>query len=182
MSTLSRRDGTSSQSALEDFFLVQLKDIYWAEKKLVKILPKMEQAATSMELKDLFTEHLNQTKNHVLRLESIFKMVGEEPDAIKCAAMVGIVNEGEDIIDETQKGSAQRDVGLIFAGQKAEHYEIATYGGLAELAETLGYVNAVELFKQTLFEEKNADRLLTEIAKKNVNDLAAKEPAHVSSW
>jgi|SRR5882724_959153 len=167
-----------SQSKLHDFFINQLKDIYWAEKKLLKTLPKMEEAATSQKLKQAFNDHLDQTKMHVARLENVFGIVGEEVNALKCPAMAGIVDEGEDIIDETQRGSAQRDVGLIFAGQKVEHYEIATYGGLAQLAETLKYDNAVQLLRQTLSEEKQADALLTEIAKNNTNELASREPGN----
>ncbi|HZX58870.1 MAG TPA: DUF892 family protein, partial [Mucilaginibacter sp.] len=118
----------TTDSKLREFFVDQLEDLLWAEKKLVKTLPKMQEAATSSELKDAFGNHLTQTQNHVSRLKQIFGIVGEEADATKCPAMAGIVDEGEDIIDDTEEGTAQRDVGLIFAGQKAEHYEIATYG------------------------------------------------------
>src|SRR5439155_15792938 len=103
-------------------------------------------------------------------------MIGEEVNSTKCHAMAGIVDEGSDIIDETDEGSAQRDVGLIFAGQKAEHYEIATYGGLIQLAKTLGYNDAANLMVQTLNEEKEADKLLTEIAENNINYEASREP------
>ncbi|WP_423147835.1 ferritin-like domain-containing protein [Rubrolithibacter danxiaensis] len=166
----------ANDSKLKEFFIDQLQDIYWAEKKLVKTLPKMQEAATTQQLKDAFSNHLEQTKTHVSRLESVFNIVGEEADTQKCPAMAGIVDEGEDIIDETEEGTAQRDVGLIFAGQKAEHYEIATYGGLATLAKTLGFADAVEILVQTLNEEKEADELLTRIAKDNINYQASKEP------
>src|SRR3569832_1707314 len=129
----------------------------------------MLEAATSTELKDAFGNHLADTQIHESRLEQIFGIIGEEVDTTKCAAMAGIVDEGEDIIDETEEGSAQRDVGLIFAGQKAEHYEIATYGGLIQLAKTLGYNDAANLMHHTLTEEKKADELLTQIAEKHVN-------------
>src|SRR5690348_9233114 len=158
-----------SNSKLKEFFNDQLADIYWAEKKLVKTLPKLEEAATSQQLKNAFSSHLKQTEQHVSRLENVFEIIGEDAVAKKCIAMSGIVDEGEEIIDETDTGTAQRDVGLIFAGQKAEHYEIATYGGLIQLAKTLGYDEAANLMKQTLAEEKEADVLLTEIAEKNVN-------------
>ncbi len=171
-STIGKKD-----SKLQDFFINQLKDIYWAEKKLVKTLPKLEEASTTQKLKQAFGDHLEQTKTHVSRLESVFSMVGEEAEALKCPAMAGIVDEGEDIIDETDTGTAQRDVGLIFAGQKAEHYEIATYGGLVQLAETLGYNDAAQLLEQTLNEEKQADALLTDIAKNDVNRRASMEPS-----
>jgi ferritin-like metal-binding protein YciE len=166
----------TTDSKLKEFFTDQLEDLLWAEKKLVKTLPKMQEAATSAELKDAFGNHLTQTQNHVTRLEQVFGMIGEEVDTTKCAAMAGIVDEGEDIIDDTEEGTAQRDVGLIFAGQKAEHYEIATYGGMVTLAKTLGYNDAAELLNQTLEEEKEADSLLTQIAENNINYQASTEP------
>jgi len=149
----------STDSKLREFFVEQLKDIYWAEQKLVKTLPKLEDAATTPQLKEAFVNHLHQTEEHVSRLEQIF----------------GMVNEGEHIIDETEEGTSQRDVGLIFAGQKAEHYEIATYGGLISLAKTLGLDGAVNMLHLTLAEEKAADQLLTQIAENNVNYLASLE-------
>lgn len=164
-------------SKLKEFFTEQLEDLYWAEKKLVKTLPKMEDAATSDELKEAFRNHLSETQNHVSRLEQVFGIIGEDVDATKCPAMAGIVDEGEDIIDETEDGTAQRDVGLIFAGQKAEHYEIATYGGMVTLAKTLGFEEAADILYQTLSEEKAADALLTKIAEKNVNAMASHEEA-----
>ena len=165
-----------TDSKLKEFFTDQLEDLLWAEKKLVKTLPKMQEAATSAELKEAFSNHLTETKNHVSRLEQVFGIIGEEVDTAKCPAMAGIVDEGEDIIDETEEGTAQRDVGLIFAGQKAEHYEIATYGGMVTLAKTLGYNDAAELLNQTLDEEKAADSMLTQIAENNVNYRAGEEP------
>jgi ferritin-like metal-binding protein YciE len=153
-----------------------LEDLLWAEKKLVKTLPKMQDAATSPELKNAFGNHLSQTQNHVSRLEQVFGIIGEDVDTTKCPAMAGIVDEGEDIIDDTEEGTAQRDVGLIFAGQKAEHYEIATYGGMVTLAKTLGYNDAADILGQTLAEEKEADALLTQIAENNVNYQASTEP------
>jgi ferritin-like metal-binding protein YciE len=158
-----------ADNKLHQFFLDQLQDIYWAEKKLVKTLPKLEEAATARELKKAFADHLMQTKTHVTRLENVFDMLGENAKARKCAAMSGIVEEGEEIMDETEEGSAQRDVGLIFAAQKAEHYEIATYGGLTQLAKTMGHTEAAEILGQTLAEEKQADQLLTQIAEKSSN-------------
>jgi ferritin-like metal-binding protein YciE len=163
-------------SKLQEFFLDQLQDIYWAEKKLVKTLPKMEEAAVSDRLKEAFRNHLMQTENHVSRLEDVFSLIGEDAKSKKCHAMSGIAEEGEDIIDETEDGTATRDAGLIFAGQKAEHYEIATYGGLAQLARTLGHMQAAQLLEDTLKEEKEADALLTEIAESSVNAQASAEP------
>lgn len=154
---------------LKEFFVHQLKDIYWAEKKLAKTLPKLQEAATTPELKNAFGNHRQQNETHMNRLEQVFGMVNEKVDSSKCPAMAGIVDEGEEIIDETERGTAQRDTGLIFAGQKAEHYKIATYGGLVSLAKTMGYNNAADVLRQTLNEEKEADAQLTRIAENNIN-------------
>lgn len=167
---------TATHSKLQEFFRKQLEDIYWAEKKLVKVLPKLQEAATTEKLKGAFRDHLSQTRNHVTRLENVFEIIGQEAKATKCPAMAGITEEGEEIIDETESGTAQRDAALIFAGQKAEHYEIATYGGLVTLAKTLGYNDAAEVLGQTLAEEKEADALLTQIAEHDINYKAAREP------
>src|SRR5438105_6219880 len=175
MPEASTRSSATQNTKLNEFFLAQLQDLYWAEKKLVKTLPKLADAATSFKLKQAFNDHLEQTITHVSRLENVFDLIGEEPKALKCHAMAGIVDEGEDIIDETDTGTAQRDVGLIFAAQKAEHYEIATYGGLAQLARTMGHKDAAELLEQTLSEEKMADELLTKIAKEDANVKASTE-------
>lgn len=162
-------------SKLQKFFIDQLKDIYYAEQKLVKTLPKLEEASNSNQLKVAFHSHLEETKNHVSRLEKIFDLVGETAETRKCRAIVGIIDEGEDIIGETEENTAQRDVGLIFAGQKAEHYEIATYGGLVQVARTLGYADVAELLGVTLAEEKNANDTLTRIAVDGMNIQASQE-------
>ncbi len=165
----------NANSKLQEFFIDQLRDLYWAEQKLVKTLPKLSEAATTGDLKTAFSNHLIETESHVSRLEAIFSMIGEQAEAIKCPAMAGIVDEGEEIIDETDDGSYQRDVGLIFAGQKTEHYEIASYGGMVKLAETLGYQNVTALLRQTLEEEKKANNLLSSIAEGGVNERALAE-------
>jgi len=175
MATTTSQTGNARNSKLQEFFKDQLQDIYWAEQKLVKTLPKLEDAASSSELKQAFNSHLQETKNHVSRLEKVFELIGEQAEAKKCHAIAGIADEGEEIIDETEENTAQRDVGLIFAGQKAEHYEIATYGGLVQLAKTLGYPDAAELLSVTLSEEKNADIKLTQIAEGGVNVQAKEE-------
>lgn len=162
-------------SRLENFFTNEIKDIYWAEKHLVKTLPKMQKAAHSDELKTAFGEHLEVTKEHVSRLEKVFELLGEKAQAKKCEAMEGITKEGESIIEDTEAGTATRDVGLIFAAQKVEHYEIATYGGLHQLATTLGKNDIATILAQTLAEEKDADSSLTDIAEKNINYQAAEE-------
>ncbi len=165
----------SGDSMLQDFFADELKDIYWAEKHLVKTLPKMKRAATSPELQQAFADHLQTTMTHVSRLEQVFELLGKKPQAKKCDAMAGITEEGAGIIEETEKGTATRDVGLILAGQKVEHYEIATYGGLAQLARTLGHDDVAEILETTLAEEKEADDLLTDIAENKVNYSASQE-------
>lgn len=175
--TASTGSAAVANSKLLEFFMQQLQDLYWAERKLVKTLPKLADAATSYQLKQAFNDHLQQTITHVTRLENVFEILGEEPRALKCAAMAGIVDEGEDIIDETDKGTAQRDVGLIFAAQKAEHYEIATYGGLVTLARTMGQDQIAGLLEQTLSEEKMTDSLLTKIAEEDANVKASSERA-----
>jgi ferritin-like metal-binding protein YciE len=164
-----------SKSMLQEFLTDELKDIYWAEKHLTKALPKMAKAASSEELRQAFENHLTQTEEHVSRLEQIFEILGMKPQAKKCDAMEGLVEEGKSIIEDTEDGTATRDVGLILAAQKVEHYEIATYGGLAQLAKTLGLTDIKDILGQTLTEEKETDELLTEIAETNINTDAAGE-------
>lgn len=160
---------------LQEFFADQLQEMYWTEQKLVKVLPKLEEAAHSNDLKLAFNSHLQETRNHVSRLEKVFDMIHIPAQGKKCPAIAGIADQGEEIIDETEDNTAQRDVGLIFAGQKAEHYEIATYGGLVQLARTLGYPDAAEVLSVTLAEEKKADSLLTRIAESGINVQAKEE-------
>ena len=162
-------------SLLEELFHDELKDIYWAEKHLTKVLPKMEKAATSKQLKTSFSSHLEETRGQIVRLEKAFELLGKIAQAKKCEAMAGITKEGEGIIEDTEKGTLTRDVGLIMAAQKVEHYEIATYGSLAQLAKTLGKNDIAELMVATLNEEKAADEMLTQIAENNINVEAAAE-------
>ena len=164
-----------AESALKELFLDEVKDIYWAEQHLAKALPKMIKGATSEDLKQTITAHLEETKNHVTRLESAFASLGEKPKAVKCLAMEGLLKEADELLSETDKGTEVRDVAIISAAQKVEHYEIASYGTLRTLAGTLGYTEAQELFDQTLAEEKNADSLLTQVAENYVNEAAAAE-------
>jgi ferritin-like metal-binding protein YciE len=175
--SVSKKHSKSSdpKSALLSFFVDEVKDIYWAEKHLVKALPKMKKAATSPELQDAFDTHLQQTQEHVARLEEVFNLLGEKPQAKKCDAMEGLIQEGEGVIEDTEDGSATRDVGLIVSAQKVEHYEIATYGGLAQLAKTLGRDDIKEILGATLSEEKETDELLTGIAENNINYEASEE-------
>lgn len=170
-----RASSKENASELEEFFIDSLKDIYWAEKHLTKALAKMQKAATSEELASAFADHLTVTQEHVARVEKVFELLDKKPQAKKCEAMEGLIKEGEDIISETEKGSSTRDVGLILAAQKVEHYEIATYGGLAQLAKTMGRDDIKQILGQTLDEEKQADELLTSLAEADINEAAEQE-------
>ncbi len=171
----SENGAEQENSQLEKLFIDSLKDIYWAEKQLTKTLPKMKKAATTDELKSAIEEHLAQTEGHVKRLEQVFDMCGKKVQAKKCDAMEGLIKEGDSIVEETQSGSMTRDAGIIMAAQKVEHYEIATYGSLVQIAKTLGMNDAAEVLHQTLDEEKQADEKLTEVAEWHVNQAAEKE-------
>ena len=175
-STPTRQKKASERSnQLHQFFLDTLRDLYWAEKHLTKALPKMQKAATSEELKSAIEEHTAQTEEHVNRLESVFKMMGYAAQAKKCEAMEGLIKESQSIIEETEDGSFTRDVGVIAAAQKVEHYEIASYGTLVQLAMTLGLADVAEILSQTLEEEKETDAGLTELAENNINQQAEEE-------
>lgn len=159
----------SGNSQLEKFFTDSLKDLYWAEKHLIKALPKMQKAATTEELKSAFGEHLTQTEEHVSRLEKVFEILGKKPQAKKCDAMEGLIKEGDSIVEETEAGSMTRDAAIIMAAQKVEHYEIASYGGMVQLAKTMGMDEAADILAMTLEEEKETDQGLSEIAENSIN-------------
>jgi ferritin-like metal-binding protein YciE len=162
-------------SLLEEFFVEELKDIYWAEKHLHKNLPKLQNAASSPQLKKAFEDHTRVTADQISRLEEVFRFLDQKAEAKKCEAMEGLVNEAQSIIEDTEKNTATRDVALIMAAQKVEHYEIATYGGLAQLANTLGLEKIANLLGETLDEEKETDELLTDIAENDINYQASNE-------
>lgn len=164
-----------AESALKELFVDELKDILWAEKHLVSALPKMIKGATSEDLKTTISNHLEETKNHVSRLESVFESIGEKAAPKKCLAMEGLLNEAAELLSDTDKSTEVRDVAIISAAQKVEHYEIASYGTLRTLAGTLGYGEAQGFLDETLAEEKNADSLLTQAAENYVNEAAAAE-------
>lgn len=166
-----------NNSMLQELFLEELRDIYSAEKQLVKALPKMEKAASSEELANAFSEHLSVTQEQVSRLEQVFELLEEKPRAKKCEAMEGLIKEAESAMEDTEEGTSTRDVALIIAAQKVEHYEIAAYGGLATLAKTMGINQVKELLGQTLEEEKETDELLTQLAENNINAAASQEEA-----
>ncbi len=153
---------------LRDLFVDGLKDIYWAEKALTKAIPKMAEKASSNELEQALNKHLEVTKEHVIRLERVFSVTGEKAEAKKCEAMEGLIKEAESIMEHTAEGMV-RDAGIISAGQKIEHYEIATYGTLCSFANSLRENEAAALLHETLNEEKQADEKLSEIAKSFVN-------------
>lgn len=166
----------SEETMLKELFIDELKDIYWAEKHLTKALPKMKKAATSQELASAFEDHLAVTQNHVERVEKVFELLEMTARAKKCEAMDGLVKEAQEVIEELPKGSAVIDAGLIIASQKVEHYEIAAYGSLVQLAKTMGENEIANLLQQTLEEEKQADQLLTELAVSGINITAENEP------
>jgi ferritin-like metal-binding protein YciE len=149
--------------ALRDLYIDELRDIYSAETQLVKALPKMAKAAMSDELRSGFEEHLEQTRGHVSRLEQIFEDLDEKPSGKKCSGMEGLVKEGGEMIKNEFEGEV-KDAGLIGAAQRVEHYEIAAYGTVRAFAELLGDRNAVDLLSQTLEEEKETDKKLTQLA------------------
>ncbi|UOE50947.1 ferritin-like domain-containing protein [Mucilaginibacter sp. SMC90] len=163
------------ESALKELFVDELKDIYWAEKHLATALPKMIKGATSEDLKNTISTHLEETKGQITRLESVFESIGEKAAAKKCLAMEGLLKEATELLEDTDKGTEVRDVAIISAAQKVEHYEIASYGTLRTLAGTLGFTEAQKLLDETLGEEKNADSLLTQVAENYVNEAAAAE-------
>ena len=165
---------SSAAQGLRDLFEDELKDIYWAEKALTKAIPKMIKNATSEELINALSENLEVTQEQVKRCEQVFDILGKPARAKKCEAMAGLIKEAEEIIESTEIGVV-RDAGIISAGQKVEHYEIASYGTLCAFATTLGETEAAELLQQTLQEEKDADKTLTEVAESSINVEAADE-------
>lgn len=160
---------------LEKFFLDSVKDIYWAEKALTKALPKMQKAATTEQLQSAIGTHIKETQEQVSRLEEVFQLLGKKAQAKKCDAMEGLIKEGESIIEETEDGSMTRDVAIIMASQKVEHYEIATYGSLVQLARTMGNEEIAGILETTLEEEKETDEILTTIAVSDINWEAEQE-------
>jgi ferritin-like metal-binding protein YciE len=156
---------------LDELFHDTLKDIYFAEKKILSTLPKMAKAAQNEELKAAFEKHRGETEGQVERLEQVFTMIEKKPQGKTCDAIVGITDEGAEIMKE-YKGSPALDAGLLAAAQAVEHYEISRYGTLKAWAEELGLNDAAELLQETLDEEEATDEALTEIAKSAINQQA----------
>lgn len=171
--------GSSHKENLSKIFEDTLKDIYWAEKHLTKALPKMSKAAYDEKLSDAFTSHLKETEGHITRLEQVFDHLGKKVQAKKCEAMEGLVEEGNEAIEDYEKGYA-RDAALIIAAQKVEHYEIAAYGSLKAHAKMMGKEEIVTLLEQTEQEEGNADKKLTKISE-TVNAMAYKAGTEVEA-
>lgn len=167
--------GKMKNSEFHEFFVDELKDIYWAEKHLVKALPKMKKAATSPQLAQAFEKHAQETQQHIETLEQVFGLLEEKPQAKKCEAMEGLLAEADSIISDTETGTMVRDAGLVLAAQKVEHYEIGTYGSLRTFAECMGHTEIVDLLQQTLDNEKATDVILTEAAVGFINDAAVEE-------
>ena len=162
----------ATEKTLDDLFLDTLKDIYYAERQIVKTLPKMAKAATSPELKAGFEQHLAETEVHVERLEQIFELLGKPARGKTCDAILGIIEEGKSIMEDF-KGSVALDAGLVSAAQAVEHYEIARYGTLKTWANQLGLKDAVALLDATLQEEVATDKKLSQVATASVNRKAA---------
>jgi len=154
--------------SLKELYIDELKDLYSAEKQLVKALPKMAKNATNPELKDAFTTHLQETEGHVERLEQIFEMLGERPGGKKCKGMEGLVEEAKELLEDDAT-EAVLDAGMISKAQHVEHYEMAGYGTVRTYARLLGLDDQADLLQETLDEEGHANELLTQIAESSVN-------------
>ncbi|WP_234735174.1 YciE/YciF ferroxidase family protein [Tellurirhabdus bombi] len=164
-----------TDTSLRELFISELKGIYYAEKQFADAQPQMAEAATTDVVRDAFQQHRAETENQIRRLEQIFQSIGVEVDEKTCDAADGLVDDGQQVIADTDSGSLTRDAGLIIAGQKVEHHEIASYGSLHSLARLLGYHDAARLLDETLQEEKNTDKKLTEIAESFINERAKLE-------
>jgi ferritin-like metal-binding protein YciE len=156
-------------NSLRDLYITELKDLYDAENRITKALPKMAEASSSQDLRNAFEHHLEQTRRHTERLEEIFQKLDESPKGEKCKGMVGIIDEGEDLMDEDAP-PAVRDAALIAAAQRVEHYEIAAYGTCRTYARRLGYADHARLLNETLQEEGDADKKLTTLAESYINE------------
>lgn len=158
--------------SLHDLLVIELRDLYHAETQITKALPKMAKAATAPNLKSAFEEHLKQTKGHIERLEKVFDLIGEKAKAKKCEAIEGLIEEGKQLMDENADENVL-DAGLIAAAQKVEHYEMASYGCVRTWARQLGHNEAADLLQETLDEEGETDKKLTELAEGMINVEAA---------
>jgi ferritin-like metal-binding protein YciE len=160
---------------MEKLFLDELKEVYGAEKRQMIVLPLLKKAASSLRLQNMLANHLYTTREHISRLKKIFNLLGKVPEYRQSEPLLGIGREAETVIETTEKGTATRDAGLIVAAQKLEHYEISSYGSLAQLARTLEYDDILDILEMTLIEEKEADDLLTALAENYINTEARRE-------
>jgi len=172
------KQAIAANSRLEEYFLTALKELYWSEVNLISVLTTMSEVATDPELQEAFKTHTEQTADHVIRLDNVFNTMDTQPEQVHCVGLQGLFDEGWKVIDETEAGP-QRDMALIIAAQKVEHYEIACYGSMCTLAKTMGREDIAKILAQTLNEEKETDLLLTELAESNINQEASEEPASV---
>lgn len=163
----------AKEKMLQDLFYETLRDIYYAERKIVKALPKMARAASSDDLKQAFEHHRDETEGQIERLQKVFEIFGKRAQGKTCEAIEGIISEAEEIMD-SYKGAAALDAGLVSAAQAVEHYEIARYGTLRKWAEQLGMKDAAQLLGETLKEESSADEKLTKLAESSINQKAKK--------
>lgn len=171
----SKKSEKMENSEFHEFFVDELKDIYWAEQHLAKALPKLQKASTSKELAAAFEKHTKETQEQIKKVEKIFELLGEKAEAKKCDAMEGLLKEANSIIEDTDKDSFTRDAGLILAAQKVEHYEIATYGTLRIFARNMKQKDMEKLLEEILQNEKDTDVALTLIAENSINKKAAEE-------
>ena len=155
-----------------NYLLDNIRDLYWAENHLVKALPKMAKASSSTALQDAILNHLEETKIHVQRLEQVFELLGKSPQAKKCDAMEGLTKEGEGVIETTDSGTPARNLGIVMASQKVEHYEIASYTGMIKLANKLGLADIAGILSETLTEEENSDTKLSQVGEGDMAALA----------
>jgi ferritin-like metal-binding protein YciE len=162
----------AKEKTLDDLFLHTLKDVYYAEKQILKALPKMAKAAGSEELKQAFETHREETEGQIERLEEVFKILGKAARGVQCEAINGIIEEGKEVMEDFAESEAL-DAGILAAAQAVEHYEITRYGSLKAWATELGMADAAQLIDQNLQEEKKTDKLLTELAEARVNIKAA---------
>lgn len=171
----------NTREGLHGLFVSELKGIYYAEKQAVDALGEQADASTTDEVRNAFLQHQEETRGQVARLQDVFRSIGVEVDDKTCAAIDGLVDDAQLVVSETETGSLTRDAGLIIAGQKIEHHEIAAYGSAVTLASVLGYTDAARMLQQTLEEEKNTDRKLTQLAESFINERAASEDDNLSS-
>jgi ferritin-like metal-binding protein YciE len=178
---MSEQNNAAPNPKLQEFFITSLQEIYWSETHLVNVLTSMGKAATDPVLKEAFDLHSEQTGQHIQRLQQVFNLMGLQPQAEPSVGLQGLFDEGWQVIDETEDGSAVRDVALIVAAQKVEHYEIACYGSLITLAKTIGLKEVATILGPTLEEEKETDAALTSIAESGINEEATTEDASAGS-